>query len=107
MTKRWAKSTNGPDEIDVMAMMKAIAAVHDGRVELRVRSEGTGFTPSVVTTWKASFDVLAGSRLPVEVVVENPYPCADHPTLMAHLYDGLYRLDAAIQRAYENLPLTE
>ncbi len=99
------KFGNSPDEIDVMAMMQAIQAVHAGHVELTVRPDGIGFTPRVMVRLEATFPVLDGSRLPSSVVVENPYPCADHTTLWAHVYDGLYRLDAAIQRAYEQAEL--
>lgn len=101
------KSLTGPDEIDVMAMMVAIQTVHSGRVELVVRPDSIGFTPSVMVVCRAMFDVLPGSDLPLTVEVENPYPCTVHQTLWAHCYDGLYRLDAAIQQAYEQAKLPE
>jgi len=105
--KQWAKSTTGPDELDVMSLMKAMQTIHDGAVELIVRSPGTGFTPFVSVVCRATFDVLDGSRLPKMVEVENQYPCGKHETMMAHIFDGLYRLDSAIQRAYEQLELPE
>lgn len=101
------KSTNGPDEIDVMAMMSAIQTVHAGRVEVCLRPDGIGFSPRVRVVCRATMDVLDGSHLPSVVQVENPYPCANHSSLWAHVYDGLYRLDAAIQAAYEQAKLPE
>lgn len=99
------KSTNGPDEWDVMAMLTALQSVHDGRVELSVSPAGPGFGPQVVVTCRATFDALPGSRLPTEVMVSNAWPCKSHRTMWAHIYDGLYRLDAAIQAAYEQAQL--
>jgi hypothetical protein len=99
------KSTTGPDEWDVMAMMSALAAVHTGHVEVNVSHDGRGFGPQVMVTCRATFDALPGSELPTGVTVENVWPCKDHPTLWAHAFDGLYRLDAAIQLAYEQAKL--
>lgn len=99
------KSMMGPDEIDVMALMQAIQVVHHGLVEVVVRPAGLGFSPSVAVVCRATFDVVPGSRLPDIVEVSNPYPCPDHMSLYAHVYDGLYRLDAAIQRAYEQMEM--
>lgn len=107
MKKLWARSTSGPDEIDVMAMIQALQAVHTGRVEFIVRPDGIGFSPSVVVICRATFDVLDGSALPKQVEVENAWPCNEHATLWAHIYDGLHRLDSAIARAYEQMKLTE
>lgn len=103
--KLWAKSTNGPDEIDVMALLTAISAVHEGRVEIVLRRNGIGFSPSVMVTCRATFDVVDGSSLPAQVIVENGWPCSEHQTLWAHIYDGLHRLDSAIQTSYEQMNL--
>jgi hypothetical protein len=101
------KFTTGPDEIDVMAMIQAISTVHSGRVEVVLQQAGIGFTPRVAVICRATFDVLDGSHLPVEVKVENGYPCAEHSGIWSHIYDGLYRLDAAIQAAYEQAELPD
>lgn len=99
------KSTNGPDEWDVMAMLSALQAVHEGRVELNVSPAGPGFGPQVVVVCRATFAALPGSSLPIMVEVSNSWPCHAHKTMWAHCYDGLYRLDAAIQAAYEQAKL--
>jgi len=104
---QWARHSNGPDEIDVIALLTAIQAVHEGRVEIVLRRNGIGFSPSVVVACQATFAVLDGSTLPEQVVVENGWPCSEHATLWAHIYDGLHRLDAAIQKAYEQMELPE
>jgi len=101
------KFTTGPDEYDVMSFMKAMEAVHAGRVELIVSSPATGFSPYVNVTLRCTFDVLDGSALPKVVEVSNAWPCSEHATLWAHCYDGAFRLDAAIQRAYEQMTLPE
>jgi hypothetical protein len=101
------KSSRVIDEIDVMAMISAIGTVHSGRIEVRLSPAGLGFSPSALVSCLAMFDVLDGSSLPAEVRVEMAYPCKDHRTLYAHIYDGLYRLDAAIQLAYEQAGLPE
>lgn len=99
------KFTSGPDEIDVMAMIQAISAVHSGRVEVVLQQGGIGFVPRVEVICRATFDVLDGSQLPESVEVQNGYPCAEHSGMWSHIYDGLYRLDAAIQAAYEQAKL--
>lgn len=99
------KFTTGPDEIDVMAMIQAISSVHSGHVEVALCHLGNGFSPRVTVECRATFNVLPGSTLPKEVKVQNGYPCAEHSNLWAHIYDGLFRLDAAIQKAYEQASL--
>lgn len=94
------KSTTGPDEIDVLAMMTAMQALHSGRVEFVVSLGGPGFSITANTELRMRFDVLPGSALPPEVVVSKPWPCPDHRTLLAHLYAGLYELDYQISRVY-------
>jgi hypothetical protein len=96
------KSTSGPDETDVIGMMMAIGSLHSGHVELNVRQDGIGFSPSVVTSCQMHFNVLPGSSLPEIVGVEGKWPCPEHQTLWAHLYDGLYKLDFAISQVYQN-----
>lgn len=96
------KSMSGPDEIDVIAMAKAIGSLHSGHVELIVRPSGTGFSPSAGVICRITFDVLPGSALPSSVEVKSTWPCEAHRTLAAHLYDGLYRLDFAISKVYKN-----
>jgi len=101
MGKSWRRI----DGIDIAAMLIAIQTVHAGRVELSVLPDGLGFGPSVMVKLTATFDVVPGSSLPTTVVVENAWPCKEHDDLLAHMYDGLYRLDAAIQTAYEQAKL--
>jgi len=49
-----------------------------------------------------SFDVLPGSSLPKVVIVESPWPCAEHRELDAHVYAGLHQLDFEISKVYKN-----
>lgn len=94
------KSTSGPDEIDVMAMMAALSALHSGRVELIMSLDGTGFVPLAKVLVVMNFDVLAGSSLPPQVAVECIWPCETHKKLWACVYNGLHVLDHAISKVY-------
>jgi hypothetical protein len=49
-----------------------------------------------------TFELLPGSSLPKEVVVESAWPCDKHPTFSAHVYSLLYTLDAEIGKVYRN-----
>lgn len=100
--KKWAVSSNGPDAIDWMALGKAIGSLHSARVEVVLQLSGTGFTPYANVVCRATFELLPGSALPKEVVVEHRWPCSEHQTLDAHIYDGLYKLDFAISEVYKN-----
>lgn len=94
-------SSSGPDETDVMALMIALGTIHSGRVEVIMSPDGLGFTPKIEVTCRVTFDVLPGGALPRTVEVKNGWPCNAHRTMWAHVYDGLHRLDVAVQHAYE------
>jgi hypothetical protein len=103
--KQWAKSTNGPDEVDIETMMRAMGALHSGHVGLMFSPLGTGSTGGVLVQAMMSFDVLPGSSLPAAVVAEGPYPCKECGSFWGHAYSVLHALDCKIGQVYEQSSL--
>jgi len=100
--KQWAKSTNGPDEVDVEMMMRAIGALHSGHVGLMCSPAGTGSSGGVMVTATMMFDVLPGSSLPKAVTAESLYPCKECGTFWGHVFSVLHALDYKIAQVYQN-----
>lgn len=98
----WENSTNGPDWIDVEAMMRAIGSLHSAEISLMFSPRGIGATGGLETVAVCTFDVLPGSALPKVVMCTSEWPCKDHATIAAHVYWMLYDLDAEIGRTYQN-----
>jgi hypothetical protein len=92
---------------DVAAMAKAVEAMHSCRVEFIVRTRGTGVDGSLDIECIASFVVLPGSDLPRVVGVQHHWPSKAARTFDGLLYNLLWQLDYAIQKAYEQMPLKE
>lgn len=103
--KQWRKSTNGPDEVDVETMMRAMGALHSGHVGVMFSPLGTGSTGGVLVAAMMNFDVLPGSSLPAAVVAEGPYPCKDCGSFWGHVYSVLHALDSKIGQVYEQTSL--
>ena len=101
------KSTSGPEMTDVAAMMKAIEALHTSHVEFRVRTSGAGVNGSMCIACVAAFELLPGSNLPREVMVEHVWPSNAGRTFAALCYNLLWQLDYAIQREYQQAPLPD
>lgn len=106
-TKRWAKSMNGPDEIDCETMMRAMGALHSGHVGLMFSPFGTGSTGGMMVVGMMTFDVVPGSSLPAAVAAEGPYPCKECGTFWGHVYSVLHALDVKIGEVYEQSTLWE
>jgi hypothetical protein len=100
--KPWAKSSSGPDEIDVETMMRALGALHSGHVGLMFSPLGTGSIGGVLVTAVMTFDVLPGSSLPAAVTAEGKYPCSECKTFWGHVFSVLHGLDYQIGRVYQN-----
>jgi hypothetical protein len=90
---------------DVGAMMRAIEAMHTCRVEFHVRTRSLQPGGSIVIECVASFDTLPDSDLPKAVAVEHVWPSKAAATFDGLLYNLLWQLDYAIQKAYEQMPL--
>jgi len=103
--KTMGKYGSGVGMTDVAAMMKAVEAMHTCRVEYRVRTAGKGVDGSMNIVCEATFDVLPGSDLPKVVNVEHTWPSKASATFDGLLYNLLWQLDYAIQKAYEQMPL--
>lgn len=103
--KLWAKSSNGPDEVDAETMMRALGALHSGIVGLTFSPAGTGSSGGVDVTATMLFDVLPGSSLPAAVSATALYPCKDCKTFWGHVYSMLHALDRKIGEVYEQSSL--
>lgn len=109
MTKKWAKSTNGPDWTDVGIMMSALEVLHECRVGLTVLTDTHLPAGQLSIALTARFEVLPSGELPDVIQTLSAFPCKDCATLSAHVYGGLYKLDFAIGEAYQQrfLPSVE
>lgn len=103
--KEWAKSTNGPDEIDAETMMRALGALHSASVGVVFSPAGIGSTGGVHISAMATFDLLPGSSLPGGVGVDTQWPNGESKTFWGAVYRLLHELDHAIGEVYkqENL----
>ena len=98
------KYGSGVGMTDVAAMMKAVEALHECRVVFHVRTHGKGVDGSIDTECVASFDLLPDSDLPPVVGVAMRWPNKAAATYEGMLYNLLWQLDYAIQKAYEQMP---
>jgi hypothetical protein len=101
VSKQWQKSSNGPDWIDLRAMMVAIGAIHSATIELIVSPLGTGSTGVVVVKAVAHFDLLPGSSLPETVQSLANWPNKRNAQLTDLAYNLLWQLDHEIGKTYE------
>jgi len=99
------KFGSGVGMTDVAAMMKAVEAMHECRVEFRVRTAGRDVSGRMDIECEATFDVLPDSELPKVVGVRMSWPNKAASTFDGLCYNLLWQLDYAIQKAYEQLPL--
>ena len=96
-----AKHSNGPDLIDIECLMRAIESLHGGRVALSVFPGGIGFNGGLVTVLTyLEPSVEDGEYVPKAEAVGR-FPCPVHSDFYACVFEGLYRLDAAVGRLYE------
>jgi len=101
------KYTTGIGLTEGIAMMGAIEAMHGCRVKLIVTTRGQAHNGCAHIELRANFDVLPDSDLARMVNVEHVWPSKAVRTFEALLYNLCWQLDYAIQKAYEQMPLTE
>lgn len=102
MSKVWAKSSNGPDWVDIESLMRAIGVLHSGNVNVRLLPDGIGSSGGMKVSAAIRFDVLPGSSVPPVVFVEDVFPSANCATIEGCVFGLLYRLDFAISQVYKN-----
>lgn len=100
-----AKSTNTPDETDVETMMRAIEALHGGQVTMTVSPGGIGSTGGLAIVLTHRLPAVPGVEEDTEQLVTNRWPCPHHRHFWSCIFEGLYRLDSAIGRAYIQVEL--
>lgn len=99
--KKWAVSSNGPDEIDCETMMRAMGALHSGVVTVAFSPLGIGSSGGVQTVAEMHFTVLPGSALPSIVGATATWPCNQCASFWGHIYHLLHSLDVEIGRVYQ------
>jgi hypothetical protein len=100
--KTWAGSMNGPDNIDVESLMRAMAVLHSASVEFRCSPLGNGATGGLSVRAVAKFNVLPGSALKGEVEAEMKWPNNEGREWFPALYGLLMQLDWRISQVYKN-----
>lgn len=100
MKSEWAKSTNGPDVLDVETMMRALGALHSGSVSIALSPRGTGSSGGLVTSAQIALDVLPGSSLPTVIGATSEWPCKKCGSFWGHMFGLLYELDVEVGRTY-------
>ena len=90
---------------DVAAMMGAIEALHECRVELTGTIRGRGHNGCIYIALTASWERIVESDLPKDVRVAQEWPSATSRTFEGLLYNLCWQLDYAIQQAYEQMKL--
>lgn len=87
--------------------MRAIASLHGGKVVLTVFPQGIGGGTGLQVNLTHVQDDLAFGQLAEIVGVSSVWPCSHHRDFWACVFDGLYKLDFAIGRSYEQKKLPE
>jgi hypothetical protein len=93
----WAKSSSGPDWVDIEATMRAVGKLHAGVVSLTILPCGTGATGGfrIVTTYAESIDAVQG---PDDITcLETEWPCREGCTFAGHCYAQLIALDFQLE----------
>jgi hypothetical protein len=101
MSKQWAKSTNGPDLMDVETMMRALSGLHSGIVSITLSPRGLGSSGGVVTSAQIALSVLPGSSLPEVIGATSEWPCKKCGSFWGHIYGLLYELDQEVGKVYK------
>ena len=101
------KYSTGIGLTEAIAMMGAIEAMHECRVELTVTTRGQAHNGCAHIALVATFSVLSGSDLPKRVQVDHDWPSRAATTFEGLFYNLCWQLDYAIQQAYDQLPLVE
>lgn len=106
-TKAWAKSTNGPDWMDVESLMRAIGTLHSARVAFGASPIGIGSNGGVSILVTANFENVPDALLPGIIVVESQWPNNAGLELVGEVFGMLYQLDFQIGEAYKQKQLFE
>ena len=99
--KEWRASSNGPDTLDVTAMMSAIGTLHSGHVALIVSPGGTGSPTTVDLAMSIILDVLPGSALPSNIAAHTTWPNANGTSFWGEAYRLCWILDEEIGKVYK------
>lgn len=99
--KEWRASSNGPDTLDVTAMMLAIGTLHSGHVALIVSPGENGSATTVDLAMSILLDVLPGSALPSNIAAHTTWPNANGTSFWGEAYRLCWILDEEIGKVYK------
>lgn len=105
--KSWRVSSNGPDWIDVTALMTGLSGIHELNVELTVTTVTQGASGLLRTTACAWKPVVVPQKTEVVAEVVGTWPDKEHASYGSYVYWLLFELDKAIGRAYDQKVLPE
>lgn len=92
------KSTNGPDWTDWETFARLIEAASGAKVGVLLSPDGPGFCGGMTVTVLAQLPRVDGSDVERAVEVNCSWPCAEGHDLAAHCFEGLYKIDAELER---------
>jgi hypothetical protein len=94
---KWAKSTSGPDWVDIEATMRAVGRMHAGVVSLTILPAGIGATGGlrIVVSFVESLEPVES---PDDIIcLETEWPCREGCTFEGHCYAQLLALDFSLE----------
>lgn len=98
--KLWQESSSGPDWVDVVMLAKAIETMHG--VNVVIGLVATPFTGPLFETHISAVKHESPASVVGAPVLDTrgAWPCPEHKTLQACIFDGLYKLDFAISKQF-------
>ena len=100
--KEWHASSNGPDVLDVAAMMRALETLHSAHIAVIVSPAGPGSPTSVEVVMSALLEVLPGSALSGGVACRGTYPDPAGRSFWGLCYNLCWQLDEELGKTYTN-----
>jgi len=86
------------DWTDVESAMRFVMQTQEGRVGLTISPRGIGATGGFDTSVYITWDTLPNTMQVDRLSVNGSWPCDEHGSLEGHILNGIYRLDAMIDR---------
>jgi hypothetical protein len=100
-----ARSTNGPDWVDVCFFLLALDTVHACKTVVTISTPGLLANETALVTLLSVWDTLPGSQEPMMVTTERKLISRELQELPAIVYNGLYAHDHSISEKYKQRKL--
>jgi hypothetical protein len=101
-----ARSTNGPDWVDVCLFLLALDSMHGCKTVVTISTLGLLASETASVAILSVWDTLPGSQEPLMVATERKLISKELQDLPALVYNGLYAHDHSISQAYQQGKLT-